>query len=144
MEIINALRIEPGKPPYLILIENTIDCIRGILGSDIVAVQPWDDNMVALYSRSARLQGERPNRVLLKNSKSPYPIDYVYGSLLLCNADSKIAKGQKSNFCGLGLEQAIKYRFQFGIPDQVITDPSGDVHWNACFQEMNGLFESEE
>lgn len=145
LEIINALLIEPGEKPSLVLIENSTACIQGLIGEQLVQIQPWKDNMTAIFAKNGERDRKKPNRLLIQEGIEHIPVAPVYGSLLLCNATKKDQTRDTHTLTSMSINQASKYMLMFSIPDEIQIDKeTRQKTWKVYQQFLNGIEESEE
>lgn len=120
-KIISALLVEQGVPARRILIENTQEVIRDILGGDVCLCKYWDDNAVVLRNQSIPPTQDNLNRAIFENNRI---VDVIPGSFIICGQDAS------AGLTGLSGELLFKYTVKFHVPDrfQKIGDGYGLLH----------------
>lgn len=104
-ENIDILIVEPGKAPYLAIMENTLEAAERILGG-AAQVGCFLPQRVLLISRG-RMEGLLPNRFF------PHSNEFVSGTFLLCGAPEKGGK-----FNSLTLAQQKEFQNIFARPEE--------------------------
>ena len=141
LEIINALLIYPGRPPELVLLENTRSCIEGVIGSKTTFLSPWGDNIAAIFAPEGERLGFEANRILVQSrGKNSFPVRPVFGPMLICSLCSFEHWG--AQFRSLNVNQCIEYMTRFAIPDEIFTDPkTGKRIWK--YQQVTPFQDNE-
>ena len=68
-ERLEVLLVQPGEPPKMIEIENTLEAMQSILGEYIEEFMPYDDGVAILCSEEEREKGLLPNREIYTEPK---------------------------------------------------------------------------
>lgn len=111
----SPILVEPGLPARVVVIEDSAEGIRAILGGDWEHTFPFVDSVFMLYRSEAAYHDLPRNRALIRN-KQPY--DLVRGPFLLCSNEGE-------NFTSLPPELMKKYLLKYKVPDLFIPSPFG-------------------
>lgn len=104
-----VLIVKPGKQPYPQEIESDLKSMQNVVGGDIQAVYPFEDDCVALVcAEEGKLLGYPMNRPLVHPDYGVY--DVVAGTFFLCSAPP-----DADDFQSLSEEQIRKYTKVFKL-----------------------------
>ena len=105
-----VLKIEPGKKPEVLELEDRLEEMQKLVGGYIQALYPFDDPVALVCNEEGKLLGLPPNRALRDEGGNIY--DVVCGTMFLCGAPP-----DSEHFCSLTPEQIEKYEKQFHCPE---------------------------
>lgn len=83
-EIIQILKVEPGKSPVFTEIENTLEAMQEVVGGHIEKVDPWGGDVALICNEESRIKCQRPNRLILDGTGRVF--DVICGTFFLCLA----------------------------------------------------------
>lgn len=83
-EIIQILKVEPGKAPVFTEIENTLEAMQEVVGGYIEMVDPWGGDVALICNEEGLLNGLTPNRLILDGTGRVF--DVICGTFFLCLA----------------------------------------------------------
>ena len=108
------LKVDPGKVPEVMEIENSLEAMQAVVGGLIQAVYPFEEAVAMVVNEEGKLMGLELNRAL-RNPKSGVIYDVVCGTFFLCGvpADSE-------NFTDLTEEQLVRYTDYYKDPEVFI------------------------
>lgn len=113
-ELIRVLLVEPGEKPVLITVPHTLEKLQELVGGDLQAVYPWDEDQVALVcSDTGKIDGLAPNRML-------EDYDIICGSFFICGLSPE-------NFADISDDMAEKYEKKFHYPEIFLRTMEGHV-----------------
>ena len=109
-----VLMVEPGKHPYEMELEHTLDAMYAALECDtITATYPWDEDLVGLVTDDNGLFTDKlPNRYI------PELAQFIKGNFFLCGLS-------EDNFSDLPEELMEKYKKRFWAPERFIRTGGG-------------------
>ena len=100
---LKVLIVKPNENPYPLEIDADLKSMQNVVGGDIQAVYPFEDDFVALIcAEEGKLLGYPLNRPLVHPEYGVY--DVVAGTFFLCSAPP-----DAENFESLSEEQIKKY-----------------------------------
>ncbi len=108
MKEIRILRVEPGKNPEVIEIENTLEELQAQVGGDIQDVYPFEDEVCLICNEEGKIQNLPLNRLLRGPDGVPY--DIIAGTFLISGLT-------EDDFGSLPDELIRKYTEMFRIPE---------------------------
>ena len=115
---IKAVFIQPGKPPEMIEMENSLKGYYALVGDPIQAVYPFEDDAVRICNDEGKLNGLPLNRAILdRNGKVS---DIIAGNMIICRAPVG-----SEDFASLTPAQARKYSDRFRRPEIFMKTPDG-------------------
>lgn len=108
-----VLMVEPGKHPYQLEIEHTLEAMYQVLDCDtITATYPWEDPVALVTDDEGLFKEDHDwNRVVGECSA-------IRGNFFLCGLDTE-------NFADLPLDLMEKYRSLFWTPEMFLRTPAG-------------------
>lgn len=112
-EQIRVLLVEAGENPRLVSVEHTLANLQRLVGGDIQAVYPWEDNVALVCSDTGKIDGLAPNRML-------EDYDIICGTFFICGLGTE-------NFADLSDEMAEKYGKKFHYPELFMRTMDGHV-----------------
>ena len=105
---IRVLFVEPMEKPKLVNIEHSLESLQKLVGGNIEALYPWDDEVAVIACDEAKFNGSLPNRCLEDEDNNIY--DIVCGNFLITGLTD-------TDFGGLTDEMAEKYTAKFAHPE---------------------------
>lgn len=112
-EQIRVLLVEPGEKPRLVNVEHTLENLQKLVGGDIQAVYPWEDNVALVCSDTGKIDGLVANRML-------EDYDIICGTFFICGLTT-------DNFGSISDELAEKYEKKFHYPELFMRTLDGHV-----------------
>ncbi len=109
-ERIKAVFIQPGEPPEMIEMENSLKGYYALVGDPIQAVYPFEDDAVLICNDEGKLNGLPLNRALL--DRDGKVSDIIAGNMIICRAP----RGSE-DFASLTPGQVRKYMNRFRRPE---------------------------
>ncbi len=103
-----AIKVEPGKKPVVVDIEDKLDVLHDIVGGYIQAISPYEDRVAVVCDDDGKLKGYKPNRILYNKSGEPY--DILCGTFLIVGLTV-------DSFTDLSDELCEKYLVKYAVPD---------------------------
>ncbi len=103
-----VLIIEPNKVPYLKEIGSSLKELQSVVGGDIEAVYPYEDEVAIICNEEGKLNGLEPNRGLKYENGELY--DILVGTVFICGLS-------EDNFASLNDDLAVKYYEYFRYPE---------------------------
>ena len=116
-----VLKIEPGKKPEVLELEDWLEEMQKVVGGYIQVLYPFDDPVALVCNEEGKLLGLPPNRALRDEEGEIY--DVVCGTMFLCGAPP-----DSEHFCGLTLEQIEKYEQRFHCPEVFLRADRGIIY----------------
>ena len=107
-DTIRVLFVEPMEKPKLINIEHTLESLQNLVGGNIEALYPWDDEVAVISCDEAKMNGSLANRCLEDEDNNVY--DIICGNFLITGLT-------ETDFGGLSDEMAEKYTAKFAHPE---------------------------
>ena len=107
-DTIRVLFVEPMEKPKLINIEHTLESLQKLVGGNIEALYPWDDEVAVISCDEAKMNGSLANRCLEDDDNNVY--DIICGNFLITGLT-------ETDFGGLSDEMAEKYTAKFAHPE---------------------------
>lgn len=86
-EIIQILKVEPGKSPVFTEIENTLEAMQEVVGGSIEKVDPWGGDVALICNEEGLLTGLTPNRLILDGTGRVF--DVICGTFFSLFGTSK-------------------------------------------------------
>ena len=108
--MITVLRVEPGKAPELVEIEDSLESLQKEVGGYIEGVYPWDEPVAIICDEEAKLTGKELNRALRDEDGHIY--DIVAGTFLIVGLGAE-------DFISIG-DYAEKYSKMFQRPEKFV------------------------
>ncbi len=102
-EQIRVLLVEPGEKPVLRTVPHTLENLQKLVGGDLQAVYPWEDNVALVCSDTGKIDGLAPNRML-------EDYDIICGTFFICGLSPE-------NFADISDDMAEKYAQKFHYPE---------------------------
>lgn len=107
-----VLRVEPGKDPEVVEIENTLESQQKCVGGYIEVTYPFDDRDVGLITNEeGKLIGLEQNRIIRRENGRF--LDNLVGTFLIVGLT-------EDDFCSLKPEQIEKYKKLFSYYDVIL------------------------
>ena len=103
-----ALKIEPGKKPYVIDIDMELETLQNEVGGYIQAINPFDDPVAIICNEEGKLLNLEPNRAIY--DKNGELLDILVGTFLIVGVCEDM-------FCWLTDELIEKYEKVFEEPE---------------------------
>ena len=107
-DTIRVLLVEPMEKPKLINIGHTLESLQKLVGGNIEALYPWDDEVAVISCDEAKMNGSLANRCLEDDDNNVY--DIICGNFLITGLT-------ETDFGGLSDEMAEKYTAKFAHPE---------------------------
>ena len=115
------LKIEPGKKPEIMDIENSLESMQPLVGGIIQAVYPFEDPIALICNDDGKCMGLEYNRVL-RHPESGVIYDVICGTMFLCGAPT-----DNDNFTDLTAEQLSYYSDYYKEPEIFLRTKTGIV-----------------
>ena len=106
-----VLYVQPGKYPEERVIEHTLAAMQTLVGGDIEAVYPWEDNACVVCDDEGKLKHKPLNRPL-------EDYDVLSGDFFVCGLG-------KNDFTSLTDKQLRRYEKLFRDPELFLPTPIG-------------------
>ena len=100
------LVVEPGKEPMVKEIDGSLESMQEVVGGYIEAIYPFDDPIALVCNEEGKINGMRPNRILVDRDGNV--LDIICGTFFLCAAPP-----DSDEFKGLSDEQIKRYAEKF-------------------------------
>ena len=78
---IRVVIVEPGKEPYIKVVENSLECLQKIVGGYIETIRPFGDEVILVCNEEGRLRGLSLNREIF--DERGRRLDYIVGTFFL-------------------------------------------------------------
>ena len=114
-----ALKIEPGRSPEVVEIDESLDSLQAEVGGMIEVLYPFADEVALICNEEGKLLGMPPNRSL-RHPESGSIYDIVCGPMLLCGAPL-----EKDSFGDLTPEQLDFYQNTYAVPEVFLYTGAG-------------------
>ena len=114
---IRVLYVQPGKYPEERFIEHTLAAMQALVGGDIEAVYPWEDNACVVCDDEGKLKHKPLNRPL-------EDYDVLSGDFFVCGLG-------KGNFTSLTDEQMKRYERLYHDPVVFVPSRMGIIPMKA-------------
>lgn len=115
------LKIDPGKAPEVMEIEDSLETMQSIVGGMIQAVYPFEEPVAMIVNDEGKLTGLEMNRSL-RASDTGIIYDIVCGTFFLCGAPA-----DSENFTDLTEEQLSYYTDYYKNPEVFLRTELGIV-----------------
>jgi hypothetical protein len=115
------LRIDPGKSPEILNIDDSLESMQSIVDGMIQAVYPFDDSVALIVNEEGKILGMEPNRAL-RDPQTGTPYDIVFGTMFLCGAPA-----DSDCFADLTEEQLSYYQEYYREPELFLQTEAGIV-----------------
>ena len=106
---IRILLVEPMEKPKLVNIEHSLKSLQKLVGGNIEALYPWDDEVAIIACGEAKINGSFANRCLEDEDNNVY--DIVCGNFLITGLTD-------TDFGSLSDEMVEKYTAKFAYPER--------------------------
>ena len=107
-DTIRVLFVEPMEKPKLINIGHTLESLQKLVGGNIEALYPWDDEVAVISCDEAKMNGSLANRCLEDDDNNVY--DIICGNFLITGLTD-------TDFGSISDEMAEKYTAKFAHPE---------------------------
>ena len=107
----NVLLVEPGKKPRSVVLERDLAAMQQIVGGNIEAVYPFEEEVALICNEEGKLMGLPLNRVL-RHPETGEIYDAIAGTFFLCAAPS-----DSEDFESLTEEQMERYMEYYRRPE---------------------------
>lgn len=114
------LKIDPGKKPEAMDIDNSLESMQALVGGMIQAVYPFNEPVALICNDEGKLLNLPLNRVLRTPEGMIY--DIISGTMLLCGAPAN-----SDTFTGLSPEQISRYKSYYEFPESFLRTETGIV-----------------
>lgn len=118
---IRVLYVQPGKYPEERFIEHTLAAMQALVGGDIEAVYPWEDNACVVCDDEGKLKHKPLNRPL-------EDYDVLSGDFFVCGLG-------KGNFTSLTDEQMKRYEQLYHDPVVFVPSRMGIIPMKATLEQ---------
>lgn len=108
-ERIKIIYVKPYTEPRIMEINNTLENMQALVGGNIEAYMPYDDEVAIICNEEGKLTGLPFNRAVVDEEGKIY--DIIAGDFFLCSAPYT-----SENFESLNEGQVEKYMDIFGLP----------------------------
>ena len=113
------LKIDPGKKPETMDIENSLESMQSLVGGMIQAVYPFDDPIALICNDEGKILNLPLNRVL-RNPENGEIYDIICGTMFLCGAPA-----DSDHFTDLSPEEIVRYEAYYQNPEFFIKSDNG-------------------
>ena len=124
---IRVLYVQPGKYPEERVIEHTLAAMQALVGGDIEAVYPWEDNACVVVDDEGKLKHKPLNRAL-------EDYDVLSGDFFVCGLG-------KDDFASLTDEQMKHYEQLYHNPELFLQTPIGIMQMKCTPNQYKRLMQ---
>lgn len=118
------LKIDSGKAPEVMEIEDSLEAMQSVVGGMIQAVYPFEEPVAVIVNDEGKLMGLEFNRAL-RHPESGVIYDVICGTFFLCGAPA-----DSENFTDLTEEQLSYYTDYYKDPEVFLRTELGIVVLN--------------
>ena len=79
-----VLVVEPGKKPYLQILDGSLESMQKVVNGDIEAIYPFEDEVAIVLNGEGKFTGERANRAFYDEDGNV--VDIIAGTFFVCYA----------------------------------------------------------
>ena len=105
------LKVEPGKVPVVMKIEDSLEAMQSIVGGMIQAVYPFEKPVAMIVNDEGKMMGLELNRAL-RDPDNDMVYDIICGTMFLCGAPAN-----SDRFADLTEEQLTYYADYYREPE---------------------------
>ena len=105
------LKVEPGKVPVVMEIEESLEAMQSIVGGMIQAVYPFEEPVAMIVNDEGKMMGLELNRAL-RDPDTSMVYDIICGTMFLCGAPAN-----SDRFADLTEEQLTYYADYYREPE---------------------------
>ena len=105
------LKLEPGKRPIVMEIDNSLESMQSVVEGTIQALFPFEDEVALICNDEGKLLQLTPNRAL-RMPETNQVYDIICGTCLLCGAPA-----DSNCFTSLTQEQLERYMEYYKYPE---------------------------
>ena len=105
------LKLEPGKRPIVMEIDNSLESMQSVVGGMIQAVYPFSDTVALICNEEGKLM-ELPYNRTLRQETNDQIYDIIYGTCFLCGTPT-----DSDSFIDLTQEQLDRYMEYYKEPE---------------------------
>ena len=116
--MIRVLMIEPGKPPEMREISDTLKSMQEVVGGWIEEYMPFDDDVALVVNEEGKINGLPLNRAIRSEDGSLQ--DIIAGPFFICSAPV-----ESESYQSLTPEMEKKYREKFRNPERFYMTDKG-------------------
>lgn len=121
------LKLEPGKRPMVMEIDNSLESMQSVVGGMIQAVYPFSDTVALICNEEGKLMGLPCNRTLRQETDDQI-YDIICGTCFLCGAPT-----DSDSFLDLTQEQLDRYMEYYKEPETFL-----NIDGNMIVLKMKG------
>ncbi len=116
---ISVLLIQPMKPPSVIEIDETLECMQEVIGNNLVEIMPFDEEIALVCNGDAKHKHLPLNRALYHENGEA--MDTIAGDFFICGAPFNSARYES-----LPPHLVEKYTQHFKVP-QIFIRKNGKI-----------------
>ena len=107
--MITVLKICPGQTPETVTIPHTLEAMQQVVGGNIEAIYPFDDEVALICNEEGKLLGQQPNRAI-RDDATGEVIEIICGTFFICGLTH-------DDFGSLTPERILYYKKLFHAPE---------------------------
>ena len=112
----NKMRVvllQPFTAARIVWIKASLDGMQAVVGGDIQAIYPFEENAALICDEEGKLKGSALNRGLYDDSGQL--LDILCGTVFICGCGDE-------HFTSLTMEQASRYAHRFRYPELFVQE----------------------